>query len=319
MEWVNNTIPMKQMIEKQLPGGRSLASTRATINMKRWLESLAPKANIQQQHVAALGCEKSNVVKNFLTTWSKFPKYVLREGIKDTCSTPELFLNKRANFIKSYACLCIGGYILGIGDRHLENFLVSINSGCIYSIDFGIAFDSGIHTGIPELIPFRLTSQIQDLVEPYSLKGHMRHALSALRKNQSLILDTCQIFIKEPLLEWVKEAQHHNYTNDEHKEILIHDQANFEKVEWYPQKKIDQMKAKLEGKNSALIMVSELADSTHREKDYYPMLKKALLDVSHINRKKVCLEVEEQVDFLIEHATDPNLLGRLWIGWSAYV
>ena len=106
------------------------------------------------------------------------------------CNTPEAFLNRRANFIKSYASLCIAGYILGIGDRHLENFLISQTSGCIYGIDFGIAFDSGLHLTIPELIPFRLTPQIQQLIEPYSLKGHMKHALYALKRNKSIILDT---------------------------------------------------------------------------------------------------------------------------------
>lgn len=35
----------------------------------------------------------------------------------------------------------------------------------------------------------------------------MVHALTALRKRKSLILDTCEIFVKEPLLDWVKDAK----------------------------------------------------------------------------------------------------------------
>jgi len=31
--------------------------------------------------------------------------------------------------------------------------------------------------------------------------------MNALRKRKSLILDTCEIFVKEPLLDWVKEAK----------------------------------------------------------------------------------------------------------------
>jgi DNA-dependent protein kinase catalytic subunit len=182
LEWINNTSPLKHMIEKQMGEGKSIAKTRANVVMRKWLNSLNSDVGIQDQHILALKAEREDVVKNFLLAISKFPKYMLREGIKSTCNSPEIFLNKRANFIKSYACLCIGGYILGIGDRHLENFLISLNSGYIYAIDFGIAFDSGLHLNIPELIPFRMTSQIQDLVEPYSLKGHMKHALYALRK-----------------------------------------------------------------------------------------------------------------------------------------
>jgi phosphatidylinositol kinase/protein kinase (PI-3 family) len=35
----------------------------------------------------------------------------------------------------------------------------------------------------------------------------MVHVLTALRRRKSLILDTCEIFVKEPLLDWVKDAK----------------------------------------------------------------------------------------------------------------
>jgi DNA-dependent protein kinase catalytic subunit len=38
-------------------------------------------------------------------------------------------------------------------------------------------------------------------------KQTMVHVLTALRKRKSMILDTCDIFVKEPLLDWVKKAQ----------------------------------------------------------------------------------------------------------------
>lgn len=31
------------------------------------------------------------------------------------------------------------------------------------------------------------------------------------------------------------------------------------------------------------------------------------------------LLVDTQVDVLLEHATDPNILGRTWIGWSPMI
>lgn len=129
LEWINNTLPLKEIIERKLNDNKGVAKSRATIAMRKWLHSLNPKISIQEQHVVALGQDRDEVVSNFKNVCSKFPKYVLREGFKSTCSTPEIFLNRRANFIKSYASLCIASYILGIGDRHLENFLISLNSG----------------------------------------------------------------------------------------------------------------------------------------------------------------------------------------------
>ena len=32
-----------------------------------------------------------------------------------------------------------------------------------------------------------------------------------------------------------------------------------------------------------------------------------------------CTSVEEQVACLVDHATDPNILGRTWAGWEPWV
>ena len=32
-----------------------------------------------------------------------------------------------------------------------------------------------------------------------------------------------------------------------------------------------------------------------------------------------CNSVEEQVECLLDHATDPNILGRVWGGWEPWV
>ena len=45
--------------------------------------------------------------------------------------------------------MCCVTYILGIGDRHLDNFLIHMTSASIVPIDFGFSFGAGIHIGIP--------------------------------------------------------------------------------------------------------------------------------------------------------------------------
>lgn len=63
----------------------------------------------------------------------------------------------RDHFLANYAVVCAAGYILGIGDRHLENFLLNYSTGEVVIIDFGYSFGSAIGLPIPELMPFRLT------------------------------------------------------------------------------------------------------------------------------------------------------------------
>lgn len=55
------------------------------------------------------------------------------------------------------ATFSIASYLIGVGDRHLENFLVDTTDGEVFGIDFGIAFGSGTQLALPELMPFRLT------------------------------------------------------------------------------------------------------------------------------------------------------------------
>jgi serine-protein kinase ATM len=53
------------------------------------------------------------------------------------------------------------GYILGLGDRHVQNILIDIKTAEVVHIDFGICFEQGRILRIPELVPFRLSRDIE--------------------------------------------------------------------------------------------------------------------------------------------------------------
>jgi DNA-dependent protein kinase catalytic subunit len=60
-------------------------------------------------------------------------------------------------------------------------------------------------------LALRHIGQIEGVIAPHPLEGvykqTMVNAMLALRKRKSLIMDTCEIFVKEPLLDWVKDAK----------------------------------------------------------------------------------------------------------------
>ena len=60
---------------------------------------------------------------------------------------------------------------------------------------------------VPELLPFRLTRQLRNLMMPLGVKGliesTMIHTLRALRSDSDLLLNTMDIFVKEPSLDWL--------------------------------------------------------------------------------------------------------------------
>ena len=59
---------------------------------------------------------------------------------------------------------------------------------------------------LPELMPFRLTQQFINLMLPLQKSGTLQsvmiHTLRALRSNHDLLLDTMDVFIQEPSLDW---------------------------------------------------------------------------------------------------------------------
>lgn len=101
--------------------------------------------------------EDKMVIDGFNKHKDQMPWYLLRNSLENLCLNSSAFLTIKNQFIKSLATFSIASYLIGIGDRHLENFLIDTSDGEILGIDFGIAFGSGVHLGIPELIPFRLT------------------------------------------------------------------------------------------------------------------------------------------------------------------
>lgn len=154
-------------------------------------------------------------------------KSYLKEYFSRLSRSPTAFFVLRHNFAFSWASLQIASYILGIGDRHngiskassysLENFLINTKNGRVIAIDFGHAFGSATEIlPIPELVPIRISPQIQEFFEPLGvnvlLKPTMNVCLAALSQNSSKILNSLDVFIQEPLMEWtfraIKGAQH---------------------------------------------------------------------------------------------------------------
>lgn len=82
--------------------------------------------------------------------------------------TPGKWFERRLCYTKSVAVSSMIGYILGIGDRHVQNLLVDEKTAEIIHIDFGIAFELGKNLPTPETIPFRLS---RDMVAGMGVSG----------------------------------------------------------------------------------------------------------------------------------------------------
>lgn len=79
----------------------------------------------------------------------------------------------------------------------------------------------------------------------------------------------------------------------------------------------------MEKYNPSFITVEELRDSVHATKDYIKELENFVMGDNFHNirstKNEKCISTQEQVEFLIDQATDPNILGRTWVGWASWI
>jgi len=110
------------------------------------------------------------------------------------------------NITRSFAVMSVIGYIIGLGDRHLDNVLVDLANGQVVHIDYNISFEKGKNLRIPERVPCRLTQNIISVFGVAGVEGLFRqsceHTLRVLRKGRETLLTLLEAFVYDPLVDW---------------------------------------------------------------------------------------------------------------------
>uniref|UniRef100_A0A8C0BU30 DNA-dependent protein kinase catalytic subunit n=1 Tax=Buteo japonicus TaxID=224669 RepID=A0A8C0BU30_9AVES len=297
------------------------------LGLIKWLENTCTLKEFLKNTniIPSLTCRnasRTETVMSFKRRESSVPEDLLRRAFLKMSTSPEAFLSLRSHFASSHALMCISHWILGIGDRHLSNFMINKETGGMVGIDFGCAFGSATQfLSVPELMPFRLTRQFVNLMMPVKESGLiysvMVHALRAYRADPDLLISTMDVFVKEPSLDWKNfEQRQLKKGGTWTKEI------NTSEVNWYPLQKVSYVKRKLTGANPATITCDELRLGHEKSLSYNDFAAVARGSPDHNIRAKEPedgLSEETQVRCLIDQATDPNVLGRVWEGWEPWM
>nr|XP_054607336.1 DNA-dependent protein kinase catalytic subunit isoform X2 [Nothobranchius furzeri] len=326
IEWMENTCTLKEFLCNTMTEQEQQNSLRCHDIYKKWLLTFGSKSNpgndILLYGVTYRKAKRTEVVNNFLKMLQCVPSDLLKRAFLKMCNSPEAFLSLRSHFISSHALLCVSHWILGIGDRHLSNFMINMETGGMIGIDFGHAFGSATQfLVVPELMPFRLTQQFVNLMQPLKESGLVQsimvHSLRAYRAEPDLLLNTMDVFVKEPSLDW---------KNFELKQLkkggTWTESVNTKEINWYPLQKVNFARRKLEGANPAVITSEELKLGFEKDAAFPGMQSVALGTEEHNIRARLPaagLSVEKQVDCLLDQAMDPNVLGRVYAGWESWM
>ncbi|XP_072936623.1 serine-protein kinase ATM [Epargyreus clarus] len=119
---------------------------------------------------------------------------------------PVAWYERKLAYTRSVAATSMVGYIMGLGDRHVNNILIDKCTAEVIHIDFGIAFDLGKTLRTPETVPFRLT---QDIVAGFGCNGVegvfrrcCEKTLELLQDNQEILLTILEVLLYDPLHSW---------------------------------------------------------------------------------------------------------------------
>ncbi|CUG89686.1 Phosphoinositide 3-kinase-like protein, putative [Bodo saltans] len=134
------------------------------------------------------------------------PSDELSRIIWDKNDACEQWLEYRRLYGHTLAIMSMVGYVLGLGDRHLNNLMLQ-QGGAVVHIDFGDCFEVAMHRAMyAEAVPFRLTRILVNALGVTGVDGVYRHTcehvMKLLRRHKENLLSVLEAFIYDPLINW---------------------------------------------------------------------------------------------------------------------
>ncbi|KAJ3108188.1 Serine/threonine-protein kinase smg1 [Physocladia obscura] len=215
IEWIEN-VPQLFSIYKRWQirdfGARNNINKEATPVMLRPHEIFHSKLS--------LALKKNGISRN--SPRHEWPNFILRSVFEDLVrETPknliknELWMSspstsewwkKTLNFSRSVGVTSILGYLIGLGDRHLDNMMLDTKTGEIVHIDYNVCFEKGRRLRVPETVPFRLTQNIIEAMGVTGIDGPFKIAcettLQAIKDRRDCVLAILNSFVYDPIVDW---------------------------------------------------------------------------------------------------------------------
>ncbi|XP_063405374.1 serine-protein kinase ATM-like [Mytilus trossulus] len=300
LEWCEGTMPIGEYLVASSPGDekpgahyRYRPDDYPAIDCRRHMGGVHASPDAVKKFKVFMA-----VCKRFLPVFRHF----FMEKFRD----PAVWFEARLAYTKSVATNSIVGYILGLGDRHVQNILIDCNTAELVHIDLGVAFEQGKILPTPETVPFRLTRDIVDGMGVSGVEGVFRRCcektMDVMHNNQEALLTILEVLLYDPLYAWCMSPakayalQHRRDRNDPDASEL-----------------------------NTTKDVLEFAESNEPVENTESVNKLAERVLLRLHQKLqgiedgVQLSVSGQVNLLIQQARDPKNLAKLFPGWQPYI
>ncbi|XP_030237319.1 serine/threonine-protein kinase SMG1 isoform X2 [Gadus morhua] len=144
-----------------------------------------------------------DVLKELMETT---PPNLLAKELWCSCTTPSEWWRVTQSYARSTAVMSMVGYIIGLGDRHLDNVLIDMTTGEVVHIDYNVCFEKGKSLRVPEKVPFRMTHNIETALGVTGVEGIFRlsceQVVQMMRRGRETLLTLLEAFVYDPLVDW---------------------------------------------------------------------------------------------------------------------
>uniref|UniRef100_A0A915JTJ2 Non-specific serine/threonine protein kinase n=1 Tax=Romanomermis culicivorax TaxID=13658 RepID=A0A915JTJ2_ROMCU len=311
IQWVEKATPIftiykRWLIREAAASGKSNVARPSEIFYSRLTPNLQ-KHNVkdfENRHKWPSSALKDTL--NELTT--ETPRDLLARELWCLSLNTDFWYSSTKNFARATAVMSTIGYIIGLGDRHLDNILVDFHEGNVVHIDYNVCFDKGKQLRVPETVPFRLTPNIQAALGTTGIEGYFRvtceQALKILRLNKETVLNLLDAFVFDPLVDWtVKKSIGFNYQShklcDAFATYIVQNDADSQNFDADSQLNFRGIERNIHAVNVK------------------KRVKLKLEGKDHDSGKR--LAVADQVDMMIRDATSFSNLSQMYEGWTAWV
>lgn len=202
IEWVDHTLPMYEIY-------RAFNTAKFGAHSKKPIEIFNEK--LKKYEIDSLSSRKNWPKEKMLAIHSELacetPDTLLSREIWLLAPTSMVLLDKKHTLSRSCAVASMLGYIIGLGDRHLDNVLVDMKSTEFVHIDYNVCFEKGLRFKIPETVPFRLTQNMVNAIEINLFKNSATKAVDILKQNTEALITLLDAFLHDPIFDWTLNVE----------------------------------------------------------------------------------------------------------------
>ena len=209
IEWVDQTLPLYNIYRSHQQNISKNNKTEVKRPIEVFQEAVVESGINMEAPRKSWNQEKLLKIHDKLV--KSTPKDLLSREIWLLSPTSMVQFYRKQAISRSCAVASMLGYIIGLGDRHLDNVLVDMKTSEFVHIDYNVCFEKGQRFKIPETVPFRLTQNITHAIEMSLFKNSASDTLNILKLNSETLLTLLDAFLYDPIFDWTLDIENEQF------------------------------------------------------------------------------------------------------------